>query len=92
MMLPCAFKQFFGFDCPLCGAQRSLLLLVNGHLKASFLMYPPLIPVLVLAGLFLAHLANKKLVGRSLLMRTAFITLAIVTVNYACELIFGHLS
>jgi len=91
MLFPCAYKQLLGFDCPLCGSQRSLLLLIKGDVKASVLMYPPLIPVIVLIGLFLAHLANKNRIGRPLVVRYSAIVLAIVVVNYCSTLIFGHL-
>ncbi|MEO0571350.1 MAG: DUF2752 domain-containing protein, partial [Bacteroidota bacterium] len=39
-MLPCATKQFLGFDCPGCGLQRSVLLLLQGDLIGAFYMYP----------------------------------------------------
>ena len=52
-MLPCISKQLFGIDCPGCGFQRSVALLLQGEFKASFLMYPGLMPMLALFG-FLA--------------------------------------
>ena len=47
-MLPCMSKQLTGMDCPGCGIQRSISLLLEGHLEDSFLMYPGLFP-----GMFL---------------------------------------
>jgi hypothetical protein len=47
-MLPCMSKQLTGMDCPGCGIQRSISLLLEGHLEGSFLMYPGLFP-----GIFL---------------------------------------
>ena len=52
-MLPCISKQLFGIDCPGCGFQRSIALLLQGDFEASFLMYPGLMPMLALFG-FLA--------------------------------------
>ena len=52
-MLPCISKQLFGIDCPGCGFQRSVALLLQGDFEASFLMYPGLMPMLALFG-FLA--------------------------------------
>lgn len=92
VMFPCAYKQLFGFDCPLCGGQRSLLLLINGQWEKSFLMYPPLIPVLLLMGIFAAHLINRNFIRRRLLVRAATIVLIIVMVNYIFTLSFGHLQ
>ncbi|MEJ2584526.1 MAG: DUF2752 domain-containing protein [Robiginitalea sp.] len=52
-MLPCISKQVFGIDCPGCGLQRSVALLLRGEFQASFLMYPGLFPMMALFG-FLA--------------------------------------
>ena len=52
-MLPCISKQLFGIDCPGCGFQRSIALLLQGDFEASFLMYPGLMPMFALFG-FLA--------------------------------------
>ncbi|MGN0227353.1 MAG: DUF2752 domain-containing protein [Paludibacteraceae bacterium] len=40
-LLPCAYKQLFGFSCPLCGFQRSMLLLCKGQVWDSICMFPP---------------------------------------------------
>ena len=37
-------------DCPGCGIQRSISLLLQGKLVDSFLMYPALLPVIFLLG------------------------------------------
>lgn len=47
-MLPCMSKQLIGLDCPGCGIQRSISLLLDGRLEDSFFMYPGLFP-----GMFL---------------------------------------
>ena len=52
-MLPCFTKKLFGFDCPGCGLQRSLVHLVKGEFGAAFEMYPAIYPMLFLFG-FLA--------------------------------------
>lgn len=48
-MLPCLFKQTFGFDCMGCGLQRAALLLSEGKFVAAFFMYPAIYPLLILA-------------------------------------------
>lgn len=45
-MLPCLSKQVLGMECPGCGLQRSVALLLQGHFWESFLMYPGLFPML----------------------------------------------
>ncbi|PIB30024.1 hypothetical protein BFP77_05235 [Maribacter sp. 4U21] len=47
-MLPCFTKKLFGFDCPGCGIQRSLLHLARGEFGAAFEMYPAIYPMLLL--------------------------------------------
>jgi hypothetical protein len=91
MLLPCALKQLLGFDCPICGYQRSMLLLLKGDLKASFFLYPPLIPVTLLIGIFILYLLKRNIIPYKLLIRSAAVVLGIVMVNYVATLIFGHL-
>lgn len=45
-LLTCPFKLLTGFDCPLCGFQRSLLLLIHGNISESIHLYPAAIPIL----------------------------------------------
>ena len=52
-MLPCISKRVLGVDCPGCGLQRWVALLLQGEVAASFHMYPALFPMLALFG-FLA--------------------------------------
>lgn len=40
VLLPCAYKQLFGISCPLCGFQRAMLLLFNGHVLDSLYQFP----------------------------------------------------
>lgn len=43
--MPCAYREFYGMDCPFCGGQRSALLLLQGRFRESFLLFPALIPL-----------------------------------------------
>ncbi len=47
-MLPCLFKALFKADCPGCGLQRSLFLLLKGDLQKSLEVYWATIPILLL--------------------------------------------
>ena len=46
-LLPCFYKQVFGISCPLCGSQRSVILLLEGRFWDSMKMFPPLLPLAV---------------------------------------------
>lgn len=49
-MIPCLSKTLFGIECLGCGFQRAVVLLLQGELKASFLLYPALFPLLLFFG------------------------------------------
>lgn len=87
-MFPCASKSFFNIDCPICGFQRSLVFLLQGDFKKSFVMYPPLIPVCILIVFFLIHLYNKQVATRKRLNYLSVVVLAIITVNYITKMVF----
>lgn len=84
-MLPCAYKSLFGIDCPICGAQRSLVFLLKGNLKDSFLMYPPLIPVLLTGITWLIYLLRPSSGIKPIAKRFTWFTLAVIAVNYVVQ-------
>jgi len=60
-MLPCLNKQLFGLDCLGCGAQRALLLVIQGQFSDAFQMYPAIYTLLLLLSfLILNFFANFK--------------------------------
>lgn len=81
-LLPCAYQSLFGIECPICGFQRALVLLLRGDIKQSFFMYAPLLPVIFLLIIFVLHLFNKKLVNRNILIYYSSFVIIIITVNY----------
>jgi hypothetical protein len=87
-MLPCMYKQLFDVDCPMCGAQRSLVAALKGDLATSFYLYPPLVPVLVLIVLSLLWLVSKRIVSSKFLVPYAWSVLALVMISYIFKLIF----
>jgi Protein of unknown function (DUF2752) len=88
-MLPCAYKSLLGIDCPMCGGQRSLLLLLKGNIAGSLQMYPPLLPVLFCAALFVIHLLNKKMISAARMKFIASIVLGIIMISYFAKLATG---
>ncbi|MBN2347435.1 MAG: DUF2752 domain-containing protein [Bacteroidales bacterium] len=87
-LLPCAYKQIFGFDCPACGFQRALIELLKGNIKDSLLEYPGLIPTVVLVGVFIFHLFRKTGKSRKVLLIIAKTDLVIIIVSYIIRLVF----
>ena len=68
-MLPCLNKKLFGMECPGCGAQRSVALLLQGEFSEAFFMYPATFTIIPLLGFLLAdnffsiRYANKIIIG-----------------------------
>ncbi|NML22525.1 DUF2752 domain-containing protein [Pseudoflavitalea sp. G-6-1-2] len=86
-MFPCFYKQFFGIDCPACGFQRSFLAALKGDFTESFLLYPPLLPVLVLFLLIPLWLISKRIVSKKFLVTYAWSVLAVVMLSYVIKMI-----
>ena len=86
-MLPCYTKQVLGFDCPGCGLQRAILLLLNGDFIAAFHMYPaiftliPLVLILVLNKFFNLRYADRSIIWLSIA------SVALILINYIIKLI-----
>lgn len=49
-MLPCLNKEIFGIDCPGCGIQRAISLILEGNFIAAFKMYPAIYSIFLLIG------------------------------------------
>jgi len=85
--LPCIFKAMTHFDCPGCGMQRSIILLIRGDLAGSFLIYPPLIPVLLLFVLLTAHVIFNIKKGAFILKFAYIFCTGIILVSYIYKII-----
>jgi len=90
-MLPCAFKQLFGIDCPGCGFQRSFIALLRGNFAISFSLYPATILVLVAATVSLLdmryHFDTKYAIKKKLLI----FTLSVIFVSYVNKMVSLYL-
>jgi hypothetical protein len=85
--LPCFYKQVFHMDCPGCGIQRALVELLRGHLKQSFIIYPALIPIILMLVYLILHLKFKFTNGAENLKRLFFLNTTIIVFNYIYKLI-----
>jgi len=86
-LLPCVYKQMLGIDCPLCGFQRSLLLLFKGEVTSSFHMYPPLIPILSLIALLPFYIVNTRVSYKKVLYGHSISVLTIISLSYIVKII-----
>jgi hypothetical protein len=85
--LPCMFKSITHFDCPGCGMQTSLLLLLRGNMVDSFITYPALLPIIVLFAFLIAYVVKKTNNGAAVLKYLYFFCAGIIMLSYIYKLI-----
>lgn len=85
-LLPCPFKYLTGIDCPGCGFQRSIIMLLQGNLKQSLHFYPAAIPLMILMLIHFLdsqyHFDKKGWIKTPL----AIITGSIIAVSYVLKM------
>lgn len=84
--IPCWFKKHLGIECPWCGSQRALRLLLNGDIWESVKMFPALIPLIVLFTFLVLHLIFKFKNGAKILVSLFVLCVVIIVVNYLLKL------
>ncbi|WP_316798570.1 DUF2752 domain-containing protein [Pedobacter frigidisoli] len=81
-LFACPFKTYFGFDCPGCGFQRSVISLFKGNFEESFRFYPATIPILMIALFTIMHLSVNIKTG-AMIIKIAYAAIAIIIlINY----------
>jgi hypothetical protein len=85
-MLPCFTKQMIGMDCPGCGIQRSISLLLQGNIIDSFLMYPALIPIIFLLGFLIFDMFVTVKYGEQLKLWGTVIAIGTILTSYIIKL------
>ncbi|MBL7822457.1 MAG: DUF2752 domain-containing protein [Saprospiraceae bacterium] len=81
-LFPCAYKQLFNIDCPICGFQRSFILLINGDFIKSFYTYAPLIPILIYLLVCVVYIISPSKFSKNLINNFGLGVLYIVGCNY----------
>lgn len=89
---PCASQSLFGIDCPICGFQRALVLLMQLDIWGSLKAYPPLIPILVLMVVALLRLVKPSWVTARLLEIYSLVALVIVGLNFLVNILLALLG
>ncbi|MBK8496389.1 MAG: DUF2752 domain-containing protein [Ferruginibacter sp.] len=85
--LPCLFKTITHFDCPGCGMQRSFILLMKGDLSGSLMMFPALIPIILLFAFLSIHVMAGIRNGANILKYAYILCAGIIMVSYIYRLI-----
>jgi hypothetical protein len=86
-LISCPFKSLTGIDCPGCGFQRSTLALLEGRFVDSFILYPPLIPILLFGCYCIADSYFKVYQSKPKLKRNLFLLVGtIVLISYSLKM------
>lgn len=85
-MLGCLFKDYFGFDCPGCGIQRSCIALLNGDLEKSFILSPSLLLYISLILLLVLSTVFKLNISYKIFVTIAISALVIQIVYYVLRM------
>ncbi len=81
-MLPCTNKMIFGLDCPGCGTQRSLVLLLRGDFIGAFEMFPAIYTTLLLFAFIVLHFLDRSRSYHKLIIGFAIANAAITIIAY----------
>lgn len=84
--LPCLVRQYIGIECPGCGFQTAILLLLRGEWKAAFFTYPALYPLMLFIALGLLRTCGVKKIYPVWLKITGFTCLATILISYLLKL------
>ncbi len=85
-MMPCFYKKFLGVECPGCGMQRALILLLKGDFIESLQVYPALIPTVFMVLFLVIHLIFRFPKGAIILKYTFIFTASLMVFNYLYKL------
>lgn len=81
-LLECFFKSHFGIECPGCGAQRSFIALLKGHITESFQYHAALIPFIITIILLLIQLKIKHVNGGKWVMWAFILTSTLTVIQF----------
>jgi hypothetical protein len=79
-------KQIFGFDCPGCGTQRAIALVLEGDFIGAFQMFPPVYTTILFFIVAILQLVNKSRSYSTLLIALAIINVVSMIISYIYKL------
>lgn len=81
-MLPCLNKQILGVECPGCGIQRSISLLLEGNFIAAFETYPAIYTLILFFGVILFNSFYKIKYANTIIIGLAIANVVLILTNY----------
>ena len=83
----CFYKKYLGVECPGCGMQRSFLELLKGNFIESLVLFPALIPTMILIAFLVLHLVFKFRNGANILKILFIFNTSLVVLSYIYKLL-----
>ncbi|MFM1877935.1 MAG: hypothetical protein RLZZ241_801 [Bacteroidota bacterium] len=81
-MLPCLSKQVLNLECPGCGLQRSIALLLQGQFWESLVMYPGLYPMILFFGFAFADYFFNFRKGYQFVNVLGILSVGVILINF----------
>ena len=86
-MFTCPSVKYFSMECPGCGMQRGMIALLKGDFSASLVLYPALLPLLLLCCYALLHTKYKFSSGSKIIIGLQVLVVSIVTAHYIYKIV-----
>lgn len=86
-MIPCMNKQIFGFDCPGCGMQRALALILKGEFSDAFFMFPAIYTMVAFFGFIALNFLDKKRNYHKIIIGLGIINGLIMIISYIYKIL-----
>jgi len=80
-------KQLFGFDCPGCGMQRSLALILKGEFTDAFFMFPAIYTMIAFFGFVALNFLDKKRNYHKIIIGLGIINGLIMIISYIYKIL-----
>ena len=86
-LLPCPSKWLLDFDCPGCGLQTSVIMLLRGNFYQSLQIYPATILIIAMLVFLLLHLKWRFTHGTKILTVLYFFCATIILAGYIYKIL-----
>lgn len=89
-MLSCPSKKFLGVECLGCGAQRAILLVLEGKFSEAFHLYPAVYTLLIFLFTLGLNFIDKKRKYTNILLIMGAVNLVIMILSYYYKHFYMH--
>lgn len=84
---PCLIKSLTGHECPGCGSQRALILLMRGDFWGSLHAWPALLPLLITVLFILIHFVFRFRRGGQIILFMLVFAMIVATINFFVKIL-----